>query len=213
MQDVAKSGRTVVLVSHNMGAIAELCTHGVLLDGGRVALTGLVGPAIEGYGKLLGANKGVFELEDRGGQFALLSVAVANKKGETAANFDIHDEVQVAVTYRLREPAEGMDLALTLSRNFMPVFNTHDTHDLSTMPRREPGVFCSTMSIPPSFLKAGHYSVRIASGIPAELFADYDGIAEFDVEELSEDTKSKGYQQARLGHVIAPVTWSTEQVG
>src|SRR5204863_4914600 len=29
MQDVARSGRTVILVSHNMGAIAELCTHGV----------------------------------------------------------------------------------------------------------------------------------------------------------------------------------------
>jgi lipopolysaccharide transport system ATP-binding protein len=212
MQDVARSGRTVVLVSHNMGAIAELCTHGVLLDGGRMAFTGAVGPAMEGYGKLLSANKGVFEMEDRGGRFSLLSVAVTNNRDEPAANFDIHDEIRIAVTYRLREPAEGMDMALTLSRNFIPIFNTHDTDHLADLPRREPGVFRSTMSIPRAFLKAGHYSVRIASGIPAELFGDYEGIAEFDVEELSEDTKNKGYRQARLGHIIAPVAWSQEQV-
>lgn len=213
MHDVANSGRTVVLVSHNMGAIAELCTHGVLLDGGRVAFAGPVGPAIEGYGKLLSANKGVFELEDRGGRFSLLSVAVLNNEGAPAANFDIHDEIRIAITYRLRESAEGMDLALTLSRNFIPLFNTHDTDHLPDLPRREPGIFCSTMRIPRAFLKAGHYSVRIASGIPAELFADYEGVAEFDIEELSEDTKNKGYRQARLGHIIAPVSWNLEQVG
>jgi lipopolysaccharide transport system ATP-binding protein len=106
-----------------------------------------------------------------------------------------------------------MDLALTLSRNFIPIFNTHDTDHLPELPRREPGVFCSTMRIPRAFLKAGHYSIRIASGIPAELFGDYEGLAEFDVEELSEDTKNKGYRQARLGHIIAPVIWTMDQVG
>jgi len=140
-------------------------------------------------------------------------VAVLNEQGEPAANFDIHDEVRIAITYRLRESAEGMDLTLTLSRNFIPLFNTHDTDHLPDLPRREPGIFCSTMRIPRAFLKAGHYSIRIASGVPAELFADYEGIAEFDIEELSEDTKNKGYMQARPGHIIAPVSWNMELVG
>lgn len=213
MQDVAQSGRTVILVSHNMGAIAELCTHGVLLDGGRVVFAGEIGPAIEGYGKLLSAHKGVFEIEDKGTRFSLLSVAVLNERGESTTTFDIRDEIQIEVTYRLRESAEGMDIALTMSRNFIPVFNTHDTDNLPDLPRREAGVYKSTMKIPRSFLKAGHYSIRIASGIPAELFADYEGIAEFDIEELSEDTKIRGYQQARPGHVIAPVSWSIERAG
>lgn len=213
MENVARSGRTVILVSHNMGAIAELCSHGVLLDAGRVKFAGPIGPAIEGYGKLLGANKGVFEVEDKGGRFSLLSVVVTNRKGEPSGNFDIRDEIYVSVTYRLRESAEGMDLALTLSRNFIPVFNTHDTDHMPVLPRREAGVFRSTMKVPGSLLKGGHYSIRVASGVPAELFADYEGVAEFDVEELSEDTKLRGYRQARPGHIIAPVIWELEQVG
>jgi lipopolysaccharide transport system ATP-binding protein len=106
-----------------------------------------------------------------------------------------------------------MDLALTLSRNFIPLFNSHDTDNLPDLPRREPGVFRSTMKIPRSFLKAGHYTIRIASGVPMELFADHEGVAEFDIEELSEDTYIRGYKKDRLGHVIAPVDWTIEQIG
>ncbi len=38
--DVSKQGRTVLFVSHNMGAIQELCQRGVLLESGRVAFDG-----------------------------------------------------------------------------------------------------------------------------------------------------------------------------
>ncbi len=42
MGEVAQGGRTVVFVSHNMGAVQKLCTFGVLLNEGRVARTGSV---------------------------------------------------------------------------------------------------------------------------------------------------------------------------
>src|SRR4030066_2370712 len=34
MGDVAKEGRTVLFVSHNMGAVKQLCNQGFLLDNG-----------------------------------------------------------------------------------------------------------------------------------------------------------------------------------
>ena len=40
MGDVARKGRTVLFVSHNMGAIAALCTTGVFLEAGSAALRG-----------------------------------------------------------------------------------------------------------------------------------------------------------------------------
>lgn len=41
MEEVGKEGRTVVFVSHNMGAIRRLCDKGMVVDGGRV--NGVVG--------------------------------------------------------------------------------------------------------------------------------------------------------------------------
>lgn len=40
MDQVARSGRTVVFVSHNMAAIENLCTSAILLEGGRVVMQG-----------------------------------------------------------------------------------------------------------------------------------------------------------------------------
>src|SRR2546430_2065046 len=36
MSDVVKDGRTILFVSHNMDAIASLCTHTLLVQGGRI---------------------------------------------------------------------------------------------------------------------------------------------------------------------------------
>jgi len=49
MHDVAASGRTVVLVSHQMQSIDKLCDRAVLLDGGIVAFEGRAPDAIARY--------------------------------------------------------------------------------------------------------------------------------------------------------------------
>jgi lipopolysaccharide transport system ATP-binding protein len=47
--ETAKGGRTVLFVSHNMGAVRALCGSGVLLDAGRVAFSGSASDAVEEY--------------------------------------------------------------------------------------------------------------------------------------------------------------------
>jgi ABC-type polysaccharide/polyol phosphate transport system ATPase subunit len=47
MQDVAGHGRTVLFVSHNVGAIQNLCARAVLLGSGRLILDGTTRQAIE----------------------------------------------------------------------------------------------------------------------------------------------------------------------
>jgi lipopolysaccharide transport system ATP-binding protein len=49
MGDVARQGRTVLFVSHNMAAIQHLCTRGVVLSGGKIAFMGSAIEASEHY--------------------------------------------------------------------------------------------------------------------------------------------------------------------
>jgi lipopolysaccharide transport system ATP-binding protein len=49
MQDVSRTGRTVLFVSHNMGAVETLCTRGILLQKGGVEFDGEVKQAIAKY--------------------------------------------------------------------------------------------------------------------------------------------------------------------
>jgi lipopolysaccharide transport system ATP-binding protein len=49
MDDVARGGRTVLLVSHNMAAIQKLCGRAILLDGGRIAASGAAAEVVRAY--------------------------------------------------------------------------------------------------------------------------------------------------------------------
>jgi lipopolysaccharide transport system ATP-binding protein len=49
MDDVAKRGRTVLFISHNMDAIQRLCTHGLLLDQGHLIASGPIGQVVAQY--------------------------------------------------------------------------------------------------------------------------------------------------------------------
>ena len=48
MSDVANGGRTVLFVSHNLGAIRSLCSHAFLLEGGKLAFGGDVRRGTDG---------------------------------------------------------------------------------------------------------------------------------------------------------------------
>ncbi len=212
MNDVARSGRTVVLVSHNMGAISELCTHGVLLEKGTVVMTGPIKPVVDGYAKMLTEDSSGVELADTGGDFTITGVSLTNSAGDQARTFDTEEEMVLTITYRLRTRMNGVLLAAQLARNFTDIVYSYDTDDLDDVPVREAGLYKSHMRIPGHFLKAGHYSVRVAAGAPNLLLADHPGVVQFDIEELSQNFNERAYRGDRPGHVIFPGKWTIERV-
>jgi lipopolysaccharide transport system ATP-binding protein len=58
MGQVADSGRTVLFVSHNMGAIQALCKKAIYLKGGRVKNAGDITPVVQEYLSDTGASTG-----------------------------------------------------------------------------------------------------------------------------------------------------------
>ncbi len=56
MGEVARSGRSVLFVSHNLEATLALCDRGILLDKGRLVFDGPTAEAVERYRKLDGVT-------------------------------------------------------------------------------------------------------------------------------------------------------------
>src|SRR6185369_11667035 len=67
MNEVAREGRTVVFVSHNLAIIQALCTRGILLERGRAIADAGVNEAIDAYLRTLerSASEDLEEREDR----------------------------------------------------------------------------------------------------------------------------------------------------
>jgi lipopolysaccharide transport system ATP-binding protein len=62
MENVSKEqGRTVVFVSHNMGAVRQLCSRGVFLDKGRILFLGDIQEAVRCYLSDVEANEATFQ--------------------------------------------------------------------------------------------------------------------------------------------------------
>jgi len=77
MEDVAKGGRTVIFVSHNMGAIQSLCSSALWLDNGRIVEKGTADEVVAHY-----QNKLLRSLDE--------SACVAERKPEEIGNLVFH---------------------------------------------------------------------------------------------------------------------------
>jgi len=78
MSEILTGGATVLFVSHNLHAVAELCSRSLLLDKGRVAMIDRSSAVISEYlTRASGARR------ERGGPVEILSVDVRSESGET----------------------------------------------------------------------------------------------------------------------------------
>ena len=104
MQDISRGeGRTVLFVSHNMAAVQNLCTRGILLENGFVRSEGKIGDIINDY---LAINKIVNTklsgVTDRKGNKALIFeegelICEANSGG----SIESHKDLTVRIHYKL----------------------------------------------------------------------------------------------------------------
>lgn len=107
MGEVAKEGRTVLFVSHNMGMINSLCRQAVLFDEGQVAFSGDVSKAINKYFSefQITAHHVVYrEGKKVGDEYAtLLEAWVENIFGEKTGDIDIRDGFNVRMLYEIHK--------------------------------------------------------------------------------------------------------------
>jgi len=211
---MTKSGRTVVFVSHNMGAINELCNKAALMHHGRLLGFGSTSQMIDQYVQLLGQSSRGGEIAvDENAPFSFISVSAAKEGGAPSEMFDIADKVIITVTYRVRRRIDKLQVAAIFSRNMIETFYTIDTDGADEVGAADPGLYRAIYKIPGMFLKGGSYSVRLTAGTPEEKLQELDYSLPFEVEELSINTQQKGYRSGRPGLVISPGVWTTEKVG
>src|SRR5258707_11613927 len=84
LDDVARSGRTVLFVSHNMAAIQRLCTSAMLLQHGKLVRVGDVRSTVAAY--LGGGARGGFVAAARTGEPQLLSAGLQDTPSRPLEN-------------------------------------------------------------------------------------------------------------------------------
>jgi ABC-type polysaccharide/polyol phosphate transport system ATPase subunit len=210
MSGIARKGRTVLFVSHNMEAVRTLCTRCILLDRGRLVEDGPPAQIIEKTLELLrGPNSSGFFLalyRDAPSLPKPLTVEVhaADKSPEEMINFD--DEIIVSI--RLDRPmGEEHTFAFQIFTSGGLILLNTFYRDHPDNPPLQPGATISvSVRIPARFLPGGTYEAAFAYMRPnAETFW-LTRDTWFEVQEIS-SYRNEGLSVKRPGLVAAILPW------
>jgi lipopolysaccharide transport system ATP-binding protein len=213
MGDVARSGRTILFVSHNMGAVSQLCSRAVLLQHGKLISQGKVHEVLGVYSKLNNGQPKRVEIPvNQQAACSILNIRTEDKSGRECWSFDLESEIIIRIRYQVRKALPFLQITATMERNLVEIVHSFDTDQLQELPTRLPGLYEAIHRIPGMFLKAGTYAVRITAGTPDLLIQDLPAAIQLEVEELSHNTHMRGYRGDRAGHVISQGTWETKRI-
>jgi lipopolysaccharide transport system ATP-binding protein len=120
MRSVAKSGATVLFVSHNLKAVSELCARTLLLDAGTVVCDGPTSAVIETY---LNRERTRSERRDSS-EVSIVSVEVRSRAGQ-ALHLRPGDKAWVDVRFAAVQRSERVAVILSfLGEGLDEIFNT-----------------------------------------------------------------------------------------
>jgi len=212
MNEVAREGRTVLFVSHNMSAISKLCQTCVFLRRGSVAAWGETRSVISEYMAAADSITGYREWPDPesapGDEFIRArSVAVVDSAGAPVQSLRQDSAFRVAIEYqvlkRMRNANVGFDLR---DDSGVTVFRTLDADSPEWSGRgREPGLYKIECTIPDHFLNEGRYYLTLVAGIPFIKFSlNAEDVLVLDIEPPTSDEGPAGRLGVRRPGIIAP---------
>jgi lipopolysaccharide transport system ATP-binding protein len=180
MQDVsAREGRTVLFVSHNMGAVSALTKRAIVLDAGRVNFIGHSDDAVMKYLASSYNNNVVWVAAEPSIKTIQFLRGEISSGGLVSNELDVLKNIDITIQYEVRKPVKGAVVAVIVhASDGALLFSTEDT-DCRTelLEKRESGNFKSTITIPGGWLNKGEYHVRLSSGIPgSEIFDNVEAL-------------------------------------
>ncbi|HWR98369.1 MAG TPA: ABC transporter ATP-binding protein [Candidatus Methanoperedens sp.] len=177
MEDMAGHGRTVLLVSHRFGSIAEMCDRVLWIDRGRVRMDGPTDGVIEAYLASVAESSGARDWEQgicsrRDSRFAVHGLRLLNHRGERVAAVDAGHDFEIEVEYALRAALTSLRLGVEIgSVQGTPIFTTLDVDDPGVAPARAPGRYLARVRLPAGFLAPGRRALSLAVELPGTVRA------------------------------------------
>ena len=162
MGAVAKGGRTILLVSHNMAAIRNLCQRTLLLDSGRILVDGETNVALSEYlgrnlqegpvvtaGNLEKMMEGYIRWNDPSVRFD--EIALVDASGQPRNRFRSDEEIRVSITYKCLTAVSDLRVVVHIVDEMSTRILTSQDVDgvgFSDLYRREAGVYRSVCLLP-----------------------------------------------------------------
>jgi ABC-type polysaccharide/polyol phosphate transport system ATPase subunit len=211
MEDLRSGGRTIVFVSHNLGAISQLCHRCVWLDRGKVLEIGPSEMIVDRYLRSVGktGEDAVARLPELGKPVDVQSIALTTDEGAALEAPRRDQPFAIRLDLLAHERVNGVDVAVYVrDRRGIQLLcekwsDTGQRISCSAPPAR----YTLTLSVPPT-LAPGEYLIGVWVGTDHEEFL-YQEVLPFRVLPLPNDLR----EAVDRKRVVQPrVDWRLEEV-
>ena len=165
MKDVAGQGRTVLFVSHNMGAINNLCSRALLLEKGRLVLDSTAEETTDKYLGYHVVESAVVTEEEINKRMEgkiikdfpyirLRQIALLDKQGNSKKFFNADEPIQISLEFECLQTVPDLRLVfLIVDKNDTPIYGSQNTDDADIASKFSyiaKGVYKTACVIPPN---------------------------------------------------------------
>lgn len=221
MEEVSKSGgRTVLFVSHNMGAVSALCKNAILLSKGQVEEAGDTGKVINKYFSASSNTSHSFNLNESTGKFGdeiaeLLGGDIKSKQNELKGRYYIDEEIHIKMRYRIKSAIQG---------SVVPNFHFYNSQgdcifavNAQSIQPLDVGIYEATCVIPENFLNDGNHFILLAatsyfSGTYQVNFSYKDALQFEVVDKLHDNPRRYNYAGPIPGFVRPDLKFYTQRI-
>jgi len=224
MGDVAREGRTVLFVSHNLSSIMVLCSRALYISSGHLIEDGPAAKVVESYVQMSRAVGGTPSVGWKSPESApgserirLRSVCVLDAQGEVSDSFGMDDPIRIEVTYWLLQPGLETNAGYHLyNSGGVLVFVSADFHDAEWLDvPKAPGCYRSVCEVPGKFLNVGSYTLDVAlsmsSGQSGDVFERE--VVTFElVDEGQSEVRGRFTGEWHIGTLRPKLPWKTTRL-
>jgi lipopolysaccharide transport system ATP-binding protein len=164
---VAKEGRTVLFVSHDMTNVAVLCPSAILLESGRIKMIGTTADVIRAYltQNVHTGSSTHWNLDQAPGDdlARVTRVAVCGEETKTTHSFSIQEPIRLIVDFTVLVDRCRLNPVFIVKNSAgVTVFSTSNYEDREWGRRvYEPGQYRAKCQVPAHLLNDGRYFVDV----------------------------------------------------
>jgi lipopolysaccharide transport system ATP-binding protein len=206
MGDVAKEGRTVLFVSHNMAAVNNLCKLTVLISNGRNLFSGESADVINYY---LGFHK-----DEKAGKLTLSSrviditrIRIFNSRSKYVKNIPWDEVFFIKIEYNVKIKTSGLSIGIVVHSSNGEIVFTSVSRSSINGKELQKGCGFSTVQIPGRLLAPGKYYCYLNAHTVFDTFCYDENALSFSIIEKGREILGREGQMHWPGLISPVLRW------
>jgi len=212
MEEVTKKqGRTILFVSHNLGAIKRLCKKTVLLEKGEVKMFDNTEKVINYYSNNSELSSVTTFKHEPDKEAQVTKISIRNKDGRYETKIPVTESFSIDIEYEISRPAKNAVLSVMFYADGDILLLSSESDKDAKLRDYLPGKYKTTVEVPASLFNVGIYYFDTRFHRPGIELIDHKQNINFEITDAENNPQSIIFNSNHMGKIATILDYKTEK--